>query len=428
MAVIAFLVWLDSPGKVIFAQERLGLHGRRFRMYKFRKFPVHWRDAGPAVTAADDTRMTRMGRILERTKLDELPQLWNILKGEMSFVGPRPESTRFADLFSGRYVAILDYVPGIFGPNQANYRNESELYPADEGPETYYRRVLFPQKVERDLVYFKNADCLSDLRWILLGIWVTLTGIINWRRAMTLYTKVLVVDVLLIELGWVLTNVFRFGSLPEGRNLEVFISGTWIFPLILVSGMLVGGCYFRPFRYFSLVDAIRLTWIVTITWLLGFVFLIGFVSRNASLYLIPMGWLALLPLLAMPRVWIRIQAERSQTNDTQQQKQILIYGAGKGGIALVSWIRQVPMGLHVVGLIDDDSELRGMIIAGYRVLGRESDIPTIQEVHKIDEVWVTYRLKESKLNRLKAYCTEHDVILVVFPELEPFSRFCSAVI
>jgi FlaA1/EpsC-like NDP-sugar epimerase len=86
------------------------------------------------------------------------------------------------------------------------------------------------------------------------------------------------------------------------------------------------------------------------------------------------------------------------------------------------------MGLHVVGLIDDDSELRGMIIAGYRVLGRESDIPTIQEVHKIDEVWVTYRLKESKLNRLKAYCTEHDVILVVFPELEPFSRFCSAVI
>ena len=103
MALIAIAVWLDSPGKIIFAQERLGLHGNRFKMYKFRKFPANWKDSGPGITVPGDTRMTPIGRILERTKLDELPQLWNVLKGEMSIIGPRPESMRFANLFVGKY-------------------------------------------------------------------------------------------------------------------------------------------------------------------------------------------------------------------------------------------------------------------------------------------------------------------------------------
>lgn len=84
MAIIALLIWLDSPGNVIFSQERLGFRGKRFRLYKFRKFPTHLKDEGPYVTAAGDARMTRIGAILERTKLDELPQLWNIIKGDMS--------------------------------------------------------------------------------------------------------------------------------------------------------------------------------------------------------------------------------------------------------------------------------------------------------------------------------------------------------
>ena len=127
--------------------------------------------------------MTRIGAILERTKLDELPQLWNILKGEMSFVGPRPETLNHADLFAGKYRAILDYIPGLFGPNQVVFRNESKLYPSDEDPETYYRRVLFPQKAENDIRYFLKANCFTDIMWIIRGICATIANLPNWQHS-----------------------------------------------------------------------------------------------------------------------------------------------------------------------------------------------------------------------------------------------------
>jgi lipopolysaccharide/colanic/teichoic acid biosynthesis glycosyltransferase len=162
MGGIALLVWLESPGNVFFCQERLGVHGRRFWLRKFRKFPAHWGDSGPAVTVRGDLRRTMIGRILERTKLDELPQLWNILKGEMSFVGPRPESLRFAHLFKGDAAGVLRHIPGLFGPTQIAFRNESQLYPADRDPEGYYQEVLFPQKARLDIEYFQKANCLTD--------------------------------------------------------------------------------------------------------------------------------------------------------------------------------------------------------------------------------------------------------------------------
>lgn len=179
MAITVLLVWLDSPSNVIFTQERLGFRGKRFRLYKFRKFPVHLKDEGPYVTVAGDTRMTRIGAILERTKLDELPQLWNILKGEMSFVGPRPETLNHVNLFIEKYGAVLDYIPGIFGPNQVAFRNESRVYPPDEDPEMFYRRILFPQKAESDIRYFQKANCLTDIIWMIKGIRAIIAGLVN---------------------------------------------------------------------------------------------------------------------------------------------------------------------------------------------------------------------------------------------------------
>ena len=142
---------------------------------------MNWGDAGPGVTVNGDIRMTRLGRFLERTKLDELPQLWNILKGEMSFVGPRPESKRFAHLFNGEYKAVLRYVPGIFGPSQVQYRNEGMLYPPDEDPETYYCRVVFPEKAKLDTDYYNKAYFYSDIGWIIRGITVS----IFWSDSLT---------------------------------------------------------------------------------------------------------------------------------------------------------------------------------------------------------------------------------------------------
>jgi lipopolysaccharide/colanic/teichoic acid biosynthesis glycosyltransferase len=167
--LIAIMIRIESPGPAFFRQVRLGRGGRPFHLYKFRKFRHETNTKGRAVTLKDDPRMTRIGRLLERTKLDELPQLWNILVGDMSIVGPRPETLDFADCFDDGYQKVLDYTPGLFGPSQAIFRNESSLYPSDRDPHEFYRAVLFPAKARIDLLYYPRRTIMSDIGWIIRG-------------------------------------------------------------------------------------------------------------------------------------------------------------------------------------------------------------------------------------------------------------------
>ena len=181
LAVIAAAIWIESGGPVFFSQTRLGQGARRFRLHKFRKFGDrarhgHIQQHGLSVTLRNDPRMTRVGRLLERTKLDELPQLWNVVVGEMALVGPRPESLAFANCFNGAYRDVLDHRPGIFGPCQAVFRNESLLYAAVPDPEDFYRNVLFPMKAQIDLAYFANRSALSDMAWVIRSV----TAIFGW--------------------------------------------------------------------------------------------------------------------------------------------------------------------------------------------------------------------------------------------------------
>lgn len=168
MALASLAILMETPGPVVFRQTRIGIGGRRFCLYKFRKFRTSSEGNGRAVTLKGDPRMTRVGRLLERSKLDELPQLWNVLIGDMSIVGPRPETLDFADCFAAELEAVLDHKPGLFGPSQALFRNEGHLYPADRDPHEFYRAVLFPSKARIDLSYFPQRTLFSDLRWVAL--------------------------------------------------------------------------------------------------------------------------------------------------------------------------------------------------------------------------------------------------------------------
>ncbi len=168
MALVAVAICLESGRPVLFSQIRLGHGGRHFRLYKFRKFYDTGHAGGRALTVKDDARLTRVGKFLVRTKLDELPQLWNVLAGDMSIVGPRPETLSFADCFGETYRKVLDYKPGIFGPNQVFFRNEDSLY-ENRDPERFYRDVLFPLKARVDLAYFPHMNMLTDIGWLVRG-------------------------------------------------------------------------------------------------------------------------------------------------------------------------------------------------------------------------------------------------------------------
>lgn len=172
LLVIALAIWIEGGRPILYSQLRLGLNGSPFRMYKFRKFRADCDDRGSPLTAVNDNRMTRIGGVLAAFKLDELPQLWNILRGDMSFVGPRPETLVFADCFKNGFEKILEHRPGLVGPCQILFRHENTLFPQDGNVADFYRDVLFPAKAKIDLAYYSNRTVTSDLWWIVQAAWI----------------------------------------------------------------------------------------------------------------------------------------------------------------------------------------------------------------------------------------------------------------
>jgi lipopolysaccharide/colanic/teichoic acid biosynthesis glycosyltransferase len=173
LALVAAAVLVDGRGPIIFSQLRMGAHGRHFRLYKFRKFDEGSRVyGGGPLTMNHDPRLTRLGSLLARTKLDELPQLWNVLRGDMAVVGPRPESLDFADCFEKGHWWALDHRPGIFGPTQVFFRNEGHLFQNREvgDLERFYREVLYPLKARIDRAYYPDRTLVRDITWMVRGI------------------------------------------------------------------------------------------------------------------------------------------------------------------------------------------------------------------------------------------------------------------
>ncbi|MGQ2906506.1 MAG: sugar transferase [Aliihoeflea sp.] len=167
---IAVAIVAECGRPIFFRQVRLGEGGRHFTIYKFRKFATRETRAGLPLTMHNDARMSRIGRLLADTKLDELPQFYNILRGDMSVVGPRPESLDFADCFDATTISILEHRPGILGPSQVAFRNEGSLFPVNAEPTRFYREVLFPAKAGLDLRYYRDRTLYTDFKWIVVGI------------------------------------------------------------------------------------------------------------------------------------------------------------------------------------------------------------------------------------------------------------------
>jgi lipopolysaccharide/colanic/teichoic acid biosynthesis glycosyltransferase len=162
-AVIALLVVLDSPGPVLYRAERAGHRGRRLRMLKFRKMRMD--AAGGSLTVADDERFTGLGRFLARTKLDELPQLWHVLRGEMSLVGPRPETLDHVAAHRAAYEEILRVRPGLTGYTQLAFAREASILDVRD-PYSRYVTGLLPQKIALDRLYAAHWSTRGDLRII----------------------------------------------------------------------------------------------------------------------------------------------------------------------------------------------------------------------------------------------------------------------
>lgn len=168
LLLVAVWIKLDSPGPVMFRQERVGRFGRHFHIHKFRTMRADAPALGPQITIGADPRITRSGHFLRASKLDELPQLWDVLRGAMSLVGPRPEVPRYVALYPAELKAlVLSVRPGITDPASLSFRHESDLLAQAADPEREYVDVVMPMKLRLAADYVRNASLLGDLRLIL---------------------------------------------------------------------------------------------------------------------------------------------------------------------------------------------------------------------------------------------------------------------
>jgi lipopolysaccharide/colanic/teichoic acid biosynthesis glycosyltransferase len=164
MLVLAIFVHLDSPGPVLFRQTRVGKAFRPFKLLKFRSMTNG--NSGDEITCGKEARITRVGAVLRRVKLDELPQLWNVFCGDMSFVGPRPEVPSFVELFRTDYEEILSVRPGITDPASIQYRSEADILGSAPDPITYYTEVILPDKIKISKEYVRSANLRKDVALI----------------------------------------------------------------------------------------------------------------------------------------------------------------------------------------------------------------------------------------------------------------------
>lgn len=177
LLIVAAAIYLDSPGPVLFKQKRVGRGGRTFEILKFRSMRTDAELVGGQLSIGEDPRITRVGRFIRAWKLDELPQLLNVLKGDMDLVGPRPEVPAYVALYSPEQREVLSVRPGITDPASIEFRDESGLMALQQEPEKYYIDVIMPRKIALNLAYLQRRTLMSDV-WVIFS---TLAAVVRSR-------------------------------------------------------------------------------------------------------------------------------------------------------------------------------------------------------------------------------------------------------
>lgn len=439
--IIAILIKRDTPGPIFFRGSRMGKNGRVFKILKFRTMhetPQSY--LGPKVTANDDPRITRIGRVLRDTKINELPQLWNVFIGDMSLVGPRPEDPKIAQEWPEDVRReVLSVRPGITSPASVIYRHEEILLQSTNMMNQYLRDIL-PSKLRLDQLYIRNRTILTDI------------DIIFWTLV-----------VLLPRLKWfsVPEHLLFWGplSLFFDRFFVWFITDTFVsFISISVAGVIwrIGG----PLDLGEFL-ALRIAFAIALLFSL-FNFFLGFNRINWSRarasdvsallfssslvtsvlfvlnllrpggHLLPpamivvaggftfMGFVAvryrMRLLTGAANRWMEL---RSHSMGVMGER-VLIIGAGDAGY-FASWILKsgsFPQAFRIIGMIDDNPRLIGMRVDGYEVIGRTKDVPSL--VTKYDVGLILYaisNISEAEQDRILSILQNTGARVVMVPDI-----------
>jgi lipopolysaccharide/colanic/teichoic acid biosynthesis glycosyltransferase len=407
LALIGLLIKLDSPGPVFFRQKRVGRGGELFFIFKFRTMVHGAYKMGSRLTVKRDPRITRLGKILRWSKLDELPQLLNVIRGEMSLIGPRPEDPHFVEFYSAAQRQVLSMRPGIVGPSQIQGRDEVEDYPDGiKDTERYYVEHILPPKLARDLEYVQTTTFWHDMGLLVRGIWATVRGAFRakylWRRRRRL--ALMGLDMVLGLTAYLAAVLIRFDwEWPNASYL-------WQTGLLIVLIRPLMSVYFGVYQgiatYFGLWDLIALFKAVTTGSIAvaGMTYLVGWQSHPRSVFVI--DWAVLLFLLAGTRVTLRAWLRRHPRVHRHHRARVIIAGAGSGGEQISRALLEDPSaGYEPVGFIDESQERWGSRIHGVKVLGGAAELRLALSANDVKTVFVCLSdLSESAVRDVADIC------------------------
>jgi lipopolysaccharide/colanic/teichoic acid biosynthesis glycosyltransferase len=437
---VAIMIWRAGPGPILYRGLRMGKGAKPFKILKFRTMresPGSY--AGPRITAGDDERITPLGRWLRDTKINELPQLWNVLRGEMSLVGPRPEEPEIATHWSeAARREILSVRPGITSPASVLYRHEEKLLKSKNVMDVYLRKIL-PDKQRLDLLYIRTHNFFSDLDIIfntLISLFPSADGksipegalysgfLTNFIRR---YISWFVADSLIVFLSagvvgflWRLNGPLDLGW---GASIGVAVAMSLIFSVInsLLGLGRVSWEKASPNLVFDLAlsSALSIILVFVINWFWpssklippGMVFEIGVIAFLGFLMIRYRERL----ITGLAFRWLQLRHQTSTLGE-----RILIVGAGDCG-QLAGWLLQksnLSSAFIVVGMVDDDPLKHKMRIDGYSVIGSTRDLPMLVERNNIGVIlYAITRIDLSEQERILALCRSLPVRLVIIPDL-----------
>lgn len=446
---IGILIKRDSPGPVFYWGERVGRNGRIFRILKFRTmYEIPTSYEGPRVTGQGDPRITALGQWLRDTKLNELPQLWNVLRGDMSLVGPRPEDRAFVNHWPLETRDVLLSVrPGITSPASVLYRDEERLLQSGNVVDEYLRVVL-PSKLRLDLLYVHHRSLLTDLDvlfWTVLALLPQLKTrrvpehLLFWgplARFISRYFSWFMLDCLSAFTAVAVTGVLWRGSGPLelGPGLAVGVAASIALIFSLVNALLgVGRIVWSKANTndaFLLGLSTFLTTIVLLgvnqVWqprdlrvlylgfrllapgmivVIGMVALIGFVTTRYRMRIITGIWTH----------WITLRGKTPVLGE-----RVLIVGAGEAGQMAAYLLRNAEWGraFSVVGMVDDAPRKQGVRLDGFQVLGRTSEIPELVDLHDVGlVVFAIERIKPLEKERILKIATNTPAQIVILPDV-----------
>ncbi len=421
--VISVLIKIDSKGPVFFRQERAGRGRSSFRIFKFRTMIIGAYRSGARLTVKRDPRITQVGGVLRWTKLDELPQLLNVIAGDMSLVGPRPEDPYFVNFYSDEQKGVLSVKPGLIGPSQIAGRDEVDMYPEGvEDTEKYYIEHILPAKLERDLDYAKTSTMWGDIKFLVSGFFGVLFSQVKQSFLTRSRSRIALLgtDLALIALSYTLANLIHRDWHMADKSWPFLLQTLFWCVLLKPPVFIYYGLYQRATRFVGRRDLAAIVKAVSLSSALvvAVTYFSGLRAHSRAVFVV--DWTLLIFLMSGMRFVLRhVMSGASRSSGQGAFVRVLVAGSSHGGETILRSLLEDPKSRFLpVGIIDHEPNRWGALIHGIRVMGGATDIAMAASTHGVEMVLISLAdLDPSVVRDITEACKKLDIDYRLIPTL-----------